>query len=255
MVVKPVTLVYTHFFPVGNASERLRERLFSREEWLSNAQGRGLCEANAGHAPRGIMCWGRGIVRLWHWREIGALAQALLVGKGASNSYSNFLGAPDPQMHNVISTADWRRTWILNLVCILKTHGFKFTRGLEPLYGDARIAKSFEVLTLLFSTDCSPIDWLQSALKIRRFENVFLFFLFWKSGVTFAGGKIGLVWCLSWSCWSESVLWQEELFCIANHPASSQFFGDRISAPCPQHAVVPRRAQKQTSAGPYWMCF
>ena len=133
---------------------------------------------NGPATPRGIICWGRGIVRLWHWREIGALAQALLVGKGASNSYSNFLGAPDPQMHNVISTADYRRTWILNLVCILKTHGFKFTRGLEPLYGDARIAKSFEVLTLLFSTDCSPIDWLQSALKITRFENVFLFFFF-----------------------------------------------------------------------------
>jgi hypothetical protein len=46
---------------------------------------------------------------------------------------------------------------------------------LEPLYGDARSAKSFEVLTLIFSTDCSPIDWLQSVLKITRFENVFLF--------------------------------------------------------------------------------
>jgi hypothetical protein len=45
---------------------------------------------------------------------------------------------------------------------------------LEPLYGDARSAKSFEVLTLVFSTDRSPIDWLQSVLKITRFENVFL---------------------------------------------------------------------------------
>jgi hypothetical protein len=54
----------------------------------------------------------------------------------------------------------------------------KFTRGLEPLYGDAPSAKSFEVLTLIFSPDCSPIDWLQSALKITHFENVFLFFFF-----------------------------------------------------------------------------
>jgi hypothetical protein len=38
---------------------------------------------------------------------------------------------------------------------------------------------------------------------------------------------------------------QEELFCIANHSAASQLFGDRISAPCPRHAVAPRRAQKR----------
>jgi hypothetical protein len=49
---------------------------------------------------------------------------------------------------------------------------------LEPLYGDAPGAKSFEVLNLIFSTDCSPIDWLQSALKITHFENVFLFSFF-----------------------------------------------------------------------------
>jgi hypothetical protein len=54
----------------------------------------------------------------------------------------------------------------------------KFTRGLEPLYGDARSAKSFEVLALIFSTDCSPIDWLQSVLKFTLFENVFLFYFF-----------------------------------------------------------------------------
>jgi hypothetical protein len=51
----------------------------------------------------------------------------------------------------------------------------KFTRGWEPLQGDARSAKSFKVLTLIFShvfsPDCSPIDWLQSVLKISRFEN------------------------------------------------------------------------------------
>jgi hypothetical protein len=30
-------------------------RGFLREKWLSNAQGRGLCEANAGHAPRAMV--------------------------------------------------------------------------------------------------------------------------------------------------------------------------------------------------------
>ena len=63
---------------------------------------------------------------------------------------------------------------------VLKIKCSKFTRGLEPLYGDACSAKSLKVLTLVFSTDCSTIDWLQSVLKITRFENVFLFFLFLK---------------------------------------------------------------------------
>jgi hypothetical protein len=58
MVVKPA------LFPVRNgsepsasssSSERLRKTQFLREERLSDAQGRGLCEANAGHAPRGII--------------------------------------------------------------------------------------------------------------------------------------------------------------------------------------------------------
>ena len=35
---------------------------FLREKRLSNAQGRELCEANAGHAPRAMVIWGRGIV-------------------------------------------------------------------------------------------------------------------------------------------------------------------------------------------------
>jgi hypothetical protein len=35
---------------------------FLREKRLSNAQGRELCEANAGHAPRAMVGWGRGIV-------------------------------------------------------------------------------------------------------------------------------------------------------------------------------------------------
>jgi hypothetical protein len=39
--------------------ERLRtaqKGRFLREKQLSNAQGRGLYEANAGHAPRGMVC-------------------------------------------------------------------------------------------------------------------------------------------------------------------------------------------------------
>jgi hypothetical protein len=46
----------------------------------------------------------------------------------------------------------------------------------DPLYGDACSAKFFEVLPLIFITDCCPIDWLQSVLKIRSF-NFFLYFL------------------------------------------------------------------------------
>jgi hypothetical protein len=73
---------------------------------------------------------------------------------------------------------------------------------LESLYGDARSAKSFEVWILIFSTDCSPLDWLQSVLKITRFENVFLFFfLFFENQVARSrGGEIVLVWCLGRSC-------------------------------------------------------
>jgi hypothetical protein len=127
-------------------------------------------------------------------------------------------------------------TAVLNLVLnlVLKINASKFTLGLAPLYGDACSAKSLEVLTLVFSTDCSPIDWLQSVLKITRFKNVFLFFfsLFENEASRSRGGEIGLVWCLGGSCCSESDLWQEEIFCIANHSAASQLFGDRISAPC-----------------------
>ena len=64
---------------------------------------------------------------------------------------------------------------------LLKINSSKFTRGWEPLQGDARSAKSFKVLTPIFSTDCSPIDWLQSVLKITRFENVFLFYFFFEN--------------------------------------------------------------------------
>ena len=52
-------------------------------------------------------------------------------------------------------------------------------------------AKSFKVLALIFSTDCSPIDWLQSVLKIRSFENLFLFFLLFENQASrFRGGKL-----------------------------------------------------------------
>jgi hypothetical protein len=64
---------------------------------------------------------------------------------------------------------------------LLKINCPKFTRGLEPLYRDARSAKHFEVLALIFSTDCSPVDWLQYVLKITRLENLFLFFLFFEN--------------------------------------------------------------------------
>jgi hypothetical protein len=43
------------FNMVMNGSERLRKAVLF-EKQLSNAQGRGLCEANAGYAPRGMVC-------------------------------------------------------------------------------------------------------------------------------------------------------------------------------------------------------
>jgi hypothetical protein len=71
---------------------------------------------------------------------------------------------------------------------VLKINRFKFTRGLDPLYGDACSEKSFEVLALIFSTDCSLIEWLQSALKIENFENLFLFFLLFENQASRLGG-------------------------------------------------------------------
>ena len=59
-----------------------------------------------------------------------------------------------------------------------------------PLYGDACSAKSFEVLPLIFITDCSPIGWLQSVLKIRSFENFFLSFLDFFQATRLRGGWI-----------------------------------------------------------------
>ena len=76
---------------------------------------------------------------------------------------------------------------------VLKINRSKCARGLDPLYGDACSAKSFKVLALIFSTDCSLIEWLQSALKIRaktfeNFENLFLFFLLFENQASRLGG-------------------------------------------------------------------
>jgi hypothetical protein len=61
---------------------------------------------------------------------------------------------------------------------------------LDPLYSDACSAKGVEVLALIFNTDCSPIDWLQSVLKIKSFEFFFLFFLFFENQASrLEGGK------------------------------------------------------------------
>ena len=78
-------------------------------------------------------------------------------------------------------------------ICILKINRSKFTRGLDPLIVDACSAKIFEVLPLIFSTDCSPVDWLQSVLKFKRFEDVFLSFFFLKIRRHVRRGEIGLV--------------------------------------------------------------
>jgi hypothetical protein len=61
---------------------------------------------------------------------------------------------------------------------------------LDPLCGDACSAKGFKVLALIFSTDCSPIDWLQSVLKIKSFENLFFFLLFENQASRSGGGKL-----------------------------------------------------------------
>jgi hypothetical protein len=47
--------------------------------------------------------------------------------------------------------------------------------------------KSFEVLHLIFITDCSPVDWLQSVLTIRSFKNLFLSFLNFFQASRFGG--------------------------------------------------------------------
>ena len=71
---------------------------------------------------------------------------------------------------------------------LLKINRSKCARGLDHLHGNACSAKSFEVLALIFSTDCSLIEWLQSALKIENFENLFLFFLLFENQASRLGG-------------------------------------------------------------------
>ena len=58
---------------------------------------------------------------------------------------------------------------------------------LDHWNGDECSAKSFEVLPLIFITDCSPIVWLQSVLKIRSKENFFLSFLNFFQASRFGG--------------------------------------------------------------------
>ena len=69
----------------------------------------------------------------------------------------------------------------------LRTDSPSPVAGLE-VDGDAGSAKSFSVLPLIFITDCSPIDWLQSVVKIRSFENVFFSFLNFFQASRFLGG-------------------------------------------------------------------
>jgi hypothetical protein len=57
----------------------------------------------------------------------------------------------------------------------------KFTRSLDPLNGDACGAKSFEVSHLIFSTDCSPVDWLQFVPKSTVLKMYFFFSSFLKT--------------------------------------------------------------------------
>jgi hypothetical protein len=57
-------------------------------------------------------------------------------------------------------------------------------------YGDARSAKSFEVLPLIFITDCCLVDWLPAVLKIRSFEEKFFLFLISSTRHVLGGGWI-----------------------------------------------------------------
>ena len=58
-----------------------------REKRLSNARGRGLCKANAGHAPRGMVSRGPEALLRRYSRGVTPLARALLPEKGASKIY------------------------------------------------------------------------------------------------------------------------------------------------------------------------
>ena len=96
--------------------------------------------------------------------------------------------------------------------CILKTNRSKYTSNLDPVYGDACSAKSFGVRA---SRSWSYEIWLS------------------------------IVWRLGWSWCSKAGEWTAKLFCIANHSAGLQVFGDLISLPCRGRAAAPRKAQKR----------
>jgi hypothetical protein len=82
----------------SQCEERLRtahERPFLREEQLSNARERGLCKANAGHAPRGMVSRGPEALLRRYSRGVTPVARALLSGKRClKNLYSSFLLGP-----------------------------------------------------------------------------------------------------------------------------------------------------------------
>jgi hypothetical protein len=75
----------------------------------------------------------------------GAPAKDILVYRPTPKIFSNSWFAIGPvakPQSTVYSSTEYT-------MVILKINCFKFTRGLEPLYGDARSAKSFEVLILI----------------------------------------------------------------------------------------------------------
>jgi hypothetical protein len=76
---------------------------------------------------------------------------------------------------------------------------------------DGCSAKSLEVLPLIFITDCSPIDWLQSVLKIRSFEKKILSFLNFFRVSRWGGGGGGIMihppHLLSIVSWYKQYLW------------------------------------------------
>ena len=119
-------------------------------------------------------------------------------------------------------------TAVLNLV--LKSNSFKFTPCSGPLSNDACIAKSFEVLALIFSTDCSPIDWLQSALKITRFQNGNQASRRWGEKLNQYGAQVE-------AAAENQTLCRKNYFAQPAIRPDCNFFGDWISAPFPPHTV------------------
>ena len=82
-------LVCTEFMEPQNGRP-LVERLFLREKRLSDAQGRGLCEANAGHVPREVVCSGREGSGIPSIDKAACDFPRVTPEKGASNLQPNF---------------------------------------------------------------------------------------------------------------------------------------------------------------------